>query len=72
VPGHPKLARFSFDADFVLLGHTHQPVWPYGSQLRLMRYNPQHGYFNLLTCAVLDLQTDEAEILHFPDPRRVR
>src|SRR5574341_1717123 len=75
VPGHPKLARFEdFDADFVLLGHTHQPmVQRFGHTLVVNSgscgITRNSAYFNLLTCAVLDLQTDEAQILHFPDPR---
>jgi putative phosphoesterase len=75
VPSHPKLARFEdFDADFVLLGHTHQPmVQRFGKTLvvnsgscGITRHSAD---FNLLTCAVIELESEEAQIIHFPDPR---
>jgi len=75
VPGHPKLARFEdFDADLVLLGHTHQPmVLRFGHTLVVNSgscgITRNTAYFNLLTCAVVELETEEAQILHFPDPR---
>ena len=75
VPGHPKLVRFQdFDADLVLLGHTHHPMAErYGKTLVVNSgscgITRNATYFNELTCAVVDLASEEVQILHFPDPR---
>ena len=75
---HPEsslLARFAeADADYVLYGHTHQQVVRrFG---RVLIINPgsagdardsRNG--RQLSCAVLDLASDEVEIIDFPDPQ---
>ena len=75
---HPEsslLARFAeADADVVLYGHTHQQVVRrFG---RVLVVNPgsagdardsRNG--RLLSCAVLDLASEEVEIIDFPDPQ---
>lgn len=74
-PDSAMLARFAeADADFVLYGHTHQQVARrFG---RVLVVNPgsagdardgRNG--RLLSCAVLDLVSEEVEILDFPDPQ---
>jgi putative phosphoesterase len=75
---HPEsslLARFAeTEADFVLYGHTHQQVVRrFG---RVLVINPgsagdardsRNG--RLLSCAVLDLDSEAVEIIDFPDPQ---
>jgi putative phosphoesterase len=74
-PHHSKLALFAeADADFVLYGHTHaQTVQRFG---RVTVINPgsagdarDHRNNRQLSCAVLDLITDEVQIIDYPDPR---
>lgn len=74
-PDSAQLARFAeADADFVLYGHTHQQVARrFG---RVLVVNPgsagdarDHRNGRLLSCAVLDLASEEVEILDFPDPQ---
>ena len=74
-PGSSLLARFAeADADFVLYGHTHQQVVRrFG---RVLVINPgsagdardsRNG--RQLSCAVLDLASEEVEIIDFRDPQ---
>ncbi|HEX3535211.1 MAG TPA: metallophosphoesterase family protein [Stellaceae bacterium] len=74
-PESSQLARFAeADADVVLYGHTHQQVVRrFGPVLVI---NPgsagdardsRNG--RQLSCAVLDLASDEVEIIDFPDPQ---
>jgi putative phosphoesterase len=74
-PHSSKLARFAeVDADFVLYGHTHaQTVQRLG---RVLVINPGSAgdardsrNDRQLSCAVLDLRTDEVQIINYPDPR---
>jgi putative phosphoesterase len=76
-PHSSKLARFAeADVDFVLYGHTHaQTVQKFG---RVLVINPgsagdgrdsRNG--RQLSCAVLDLQTDEVQVFNYADPRFV-
>ena len=75
-PDSPDLARFAeTDADFVLYGHTHRQVARrFG---RVMVINPgsagdarDHHNGRMLSCAVLDTQSGEVDIIDFADPRR--
>ncbi len=74
-PESAELARFAeAEADFVLYGHTHrQVVKRFG---RVLVVNPgsagdarDHGNGRLLSCAVLDSASGEAQIIDYPDPR---
>ena len=74
-PDSSLLARFAeADADVVLYGHTHeQVVRRFGSVLVI---NPgsagdarDHRNGRLLSCAVLDLASDETQVIDFPDPQ---
>jgi putative phosphoesterase len=74
-PHSSKLARFAeADADFVLYGHTHaQTVQQVGRVLVINPGSAGDGRDSRndrqLSCAVLDLQTDEVQIFNYPDPR---
>jgi putative phosphoesterase len=74
-PNSPELARFAeADADVVFYGHTHQQVVKrFG---RVLVVNPgsagdardsRNG--RLLSCAVLDLASEEVQVIDFPDPQ---
>jgi putative phosphoesterase len=74
-PGSTLLTRFGeADADFVLYGHTHQQVVErFG---RVLVINPgsagdardsRNG--RQLSCAILDVASEEVRIIDFPDPR---
>ena len=74
-PDSSLLARFAeAEADVVLYGHTHeQVVRRFG---RVLVINPgsagdarDHRNGRLLSCAVLDLASDEAQLIDFPDPQ---
>ncbi len=72
----PLLEKFGeADADYVLFGHTHQQlVRRIGTVLVINSgsagdaRDPGNG--RLLSCAVLDTDTDEVRITDFPDPAR--
>ncbi len=71
-PHSPLLDRFvESGADFVLYGHTHAPLLRRVGKTLVINPgsagDPRNGY--LLSCAVLDTETEEAEILDFPDLR---
>jgi putative phosphoesterase len=74
-PNSPELARFAeADADVIFYGHTHQQVVKrFG---RVLVVNPgsagdardsRNG--RLLSCAVLDLASEEVQVIDFPDPQ---
>jgi len=74
-PHSTRLARFAeANADFVLYGHTHaQTVQRIG---RVCIINPgsagdarDHRNNRQLSCAVLDLQTDDVQVFNYGDPR---
>jgi putative phosphoesterase len=74
-PGSGLLARFAeAEADIVLYGHTHQQlVQRIGNVLVV---NPgsagearDHRNGRQLSCAVLDLASEEVRLIDFPDPR---
>jgi len=74
-PGSSLLARFAeAEADIVLYGHTHQQlVRRIGNVLVI---NPgsagearDHRNGRQLSCAVLDLPSEEVQVIDFPDPR---
>jgi putative phosphoesterase len=76
-PHSSRLARFAeANADYVLYGHTHaQTVQRFGTVTVI---NPgsagdarDHRNDRRLSCAVLDLATDEVEIFNYADPRFV-
>jgi putative phosphoesterase len=73
-PGNPALKRFGEeDADFVFYGHTHAPLAErFG---RVMVVNPgsagegrDHRNNRALSCATIDLQSDEVKFFTYPDP----
>lgn len=72
----PELERFGeADADFVLFGHTHQQVVKRAGDVLVVNpgsagdaRDPENG--RLLSCAILDTETEEARIIDFPDPAR--
>jgi putative phosphoesterase len=77
-PESASLARFAeAEADIVLYGHTHQQlVRRIG---RVLVVNPgsagdardsRNG--GLLTCAVLDIASEEVRMIDYPDPQRLR
>jgi putative phosphoesterase len=74
-PESAQLARFAeADADFVLYGHTHQQVVRrFGGVLVVNPGSAGDARDNrngrLLSCAVLDLASEEVEIIDFPDPQ---
>jgi protein phosphatase len=75
---HPQsalLARFGeADADIVLYGHTHQQL---ARRLgNVLVVNPgsagearDHRNGRQLSCAVLDVATEEVRLIDYPDPR---
>ena len=72
----PELERFGeADAHFVLFGHTHQQVVHRAGDLLVVNpgsagdaRDPDNG--RLLSCAILDTVTEDAQIINFPDPAR--
>jgi putative phosphoesterase len=77
-PHSTKLNRFAeADADIVLYGHTHcQVVKRVGSVLVI---NPGSAgdardsrNDRQLSCAVLDLSSEEVRVIDYPDPRHAR
>ena len=72
----PELERFGeADAHFVLFGHTHQQVVHRAGDLLVVNpgsagdaRDPDNG--RLLSCAILDTVTEDAQIIDFPDPAR--
>lgn len=77
-PHSPKLDRFGeVDADVVLYGHTHcQVVKRIG---RVLVINPGSAgdardsrNDRRLSCAVLDLSSEEVRVIDYPDPRYIR
>jgi len=75
---HPEsalLARFGeADADIVLYGHTHQQLARRIGNVLVI--NPgsagearDHRNGRQLSCAVLDLASEEVKLIDFPDPR---
>jgi putative phosphoesterase len=76
-PHSPRLLRYAeFDADIVIMGHTHhQMVMRAG---RTLLINPgsagqarDPGNDHRLSCAVLDSETEEVAFFNYPDPARV-
>lgn len=75
-PAHPLLGRCAdTEADFVVLGHTHIAMKErVGSTLVVNpgalgeRSDPDHP--GMVSCAVLDTDTDEFEVHRFADPAR--
>ena len=71
-----ELERFGeADAHFVLFGHTHQQVVHRAGDLVVVNpgsagdaRDPDNG--RLLSCAILDTVTEDAQIIDFPDPAR--
>lgn len=77
-PHSPRLSRFAeADADIVLYGHTHcQTVQRFGDVLVI---NPGSAgdardsrNDRQLSCAVLDLGSEEVRVIDYPDPRYLR
>lgn len=76
-PGSSLLERFGeAEADIVLYGHTHQQVVRRVG--RVLVVNPgsagdarDHRNGGQLSCAVLDLASEEVRVLDFPDPQRL-
>jgi len=74
-PESARLARFAeADADFVLYGHTHQQVVRrFGGVLVINPGSAGDARDNrngrLLSCAVLDVASEDVEIIDFPDPQ---
>ena len=74
-PGSGLLARFAeAEADIVLYGHTHQQLVRRVGKVLVI--NPgsagearDHRNGRQLSCAVLDLASEEARVIDFPDPR---
>jgi putative phosphoesterase len=74
-PGSSQLDRFAeADADIVLYGHTHQQVVRQVG--RVLVVNPgsagdarDHRNGGRLSCAVLDLESDEVQVIDYPDPQ---
>ncbi len=74
-PGSGLLARFAeVEADIVLYGHTHQQLVRRIGKVLVI--NPgsaggarDHRNGRQLSCAVLDLASEEARVIDFPDPR---
>ena len=72
----PELERFGeAGAHFVLFGHTHQQVVHRAGDLLVVNpgsagdaRDPDNG--RLLSCAILDTVTEDAQIIDFPDPAR--
>ena len=72
----PELERFGeAEAHFVLFGHTHQQVVHRAGDLLVVNpgsagdaRDPDNG--RLLSCAILDTVTEDAQIIDFPDPAR--
>jgi len=72
----PELERFGeADAHFVLFGHTHQQVVQRAGNLLVVNpgsagdaRDPDNG--RLLSCAILDTVSEDAQIINFPDPAR--
>jgi putative phosphoesterase len=75
-PRSPLLKRFGeVDADFVLFGHTHMQIAERVG--KVMVVNPgsageARDYRNghQLSCAVIDVASDEVRLIDFPDPAR--
>ncbi len=75
-PGSTLLAGFGeADADFVLYGHTHQQLVERIGRVLVINpgsagdaRDPRNG--GLLSCAVLDTNSEEVRIIDFPDPQR--
>jgi putative phosphoesterase len=74
-PHSPKLDRFGeADADIVLYGHTHcQVVKRVGNALVINPGSAGDGRDSRndrqLSCAVLDLRSEEVWVINYPDPR---
>jgi len=74
-PHSDKLKRFAeADADFVLYGHTHaQVVRRVGRALVINPGSAGDGRDSRndrqLSCAVLDLASEEVQVINYPDPR---
>ncbi len=74
-PESRELDRFAeADANFVLYGHTHQQVVRRVGPVLVI--NPgsagearDHRNGRLLSCAVLDLASEEVQLFDYPDPR---
>jgi putative phosphoesterase len=74
-PGSALLARFGeAEADIVLYGHTHQQLARRIGNVLVI--NPgsagearDHRNGRQLSCAVLDLASEEVKLIDFPDPR---
>jgi len=74
-PGSSLLARFAeAEADIVFYGHTHQQLVRRVGKVLVI--NPgsagearDHRNGRQLSCAVLDTDTEEVEVIDFPDPR---
>ena len=75
-PHHARLAQFAeADADFVLYGHTHAQVVKRFGKVTVV--NPgsagdarDSSNGRLLSCAVLDTETEEVRVIDYPDPRQ--
>jgi putative phosphoesterase len=74
-PHSTKLNRFAeFDADIVLYGHTHcQVVKRIGNALIINPGSAGDGRDSRnerqLSCAVLDILSEEVRVINYPDPR---
>jgi putative phosphoesterase len=74
-PGSGLLARFAeAEADIVLYGHTHQQLVRRVGKVLVV--NPgsagearDHRNGRQLSCAVLDVASEEVQVIDFPDPR---
>ncbi len=77
-PHSPLLERFGEEAaDFVLFGHTHQQlVRRFGDTLVVNPGSAGDGRDarndRQLSCAVLDTETAEVNVIDFPDPARAK
>jgi putative phosphoesterase len=75
-PGSSLLLRFAeAPADIVLYGHTHQQIARRIGRVLVVNpgsageaRDPANG--GQLSCAVLDLSSDEVRLIDFPDPQR--
>jgi putative phosphoesterase len=73
-PGNPLLKRFGeADADIVFYGHTHAPLAQRFGQVLVV--NPgsagegrDHRNNRALSCATVDLESDEVKFFTYPDP----